>query len=286
MNTIVGVDITGTYESALRILARLKIDSTTLKLVHVDEPPLFSHDEGLSWTPEFLELRDRFDEGALNDAGAVATDLGFKHETLVTAGSPAEALMGQADEAKADLIAVGSSPEPKVTALFFGSVGRALAIGSHQSVLIAKGSVEKEGPLTILVTTDHSRYSDYAIGLLASLQPKGIGRLVLLTAIDDGMVGGADPAHIEKVRQHMEAKSKEIVDRFAAVGIPSEYRVVEQDLDGAIEAQMKELGAELLVMGAQGHGFIQRLFIGSVSLKQVVASRHSILILRPQAVPE
>lgn len=37
---------------------------------------------------------------------------------------------------------------------------------------------------------------------------------------------------------------------------------------------------ELLILGAQGHGFWERLTVGSVSFHQAIAESHSVLMLR------
>ena len=38
--------------------------------------------------------------------------------------------------------------------------------------------------------------------------------------------------------------------------------------------------ADLLVLGAQGHGFLERLTTGSVSLDQAVARPYSVIVMR------
>ena len=171
--------------------------------------------------------------------------------------------------------------DPDLAGSFFGSVGRALAIGARHSVLIAKGDVAADGPITAVVTTDHSPYSDRALRLLCKLNPSGINRVILLTALDVAMIGGADEPHIDRLRSYFTTRGENVAKFMIASGIPTELRIVEAELDQAIHDQMEENGANLLVMGAQGHGFLKRLFIGSSALREVVATNFSILILRP-----
>jgi hypothetical protein len=45
---------------------------------------------------------------------------------------------------------------------------------------------------------------------------------------------------------------------------------------------MLDTKSDLLVLGAQGHGFLARLRMGSKSFHQVVSERYSVLVLRPQ----
>jgi hypothetical protein len=56
-------------------------------------------------------------------------------------------------------------------------------------------------------------------------------------------------------------------------------------LRGEVNATLRELmrteQADLLVLGAQGHGFLDRMRSGSVSFHQVVGESYSVLVLRP-----
>ncbi len=282
MRAIVGIDLDGLYVSAINILSRLRIEETCVELVHVDETPPAYPDGDQSWTPDFLEVQQKFDESIMFKAEKLATEKGFSHSTLVVLGNPADVLMDRATATFCDLIAVGSTMRSKFASLFFGSVGRALTIGAHQSVLISKGKGASKGPLTVLVTTDHSEYADRAIATFASMRPKGINRLVLITALNDKLIGHVNKGKAIEIEEYMRSKSNYLVNNLNEVGIPSEYRIIPGELDAVINEQMSDIDADFLIMGAQGHGFIDRILIGSNSLRQVVASQHSVLLLRPK----
>ena len=95
------------------------------------------------------------------------------------------------------------------------------------------------------------------------------------------MIEGASEIEKEKFRTYMQNKSSSLVDHLKEAGIEAEYRIVTGEFDSVIDEQMTKFNAELLILGAQGHGFMERLFIGSSCLQQVVATPHSVLILRP-----
>jgi len=44
---------------------------------------------------------------------------------------------------------------------------------------------------------------------------------------------------------------------------------------------MHSTGAELMVVGAHGKGWIERLLIGSTSLHEVIDEPYNVLVLRP-----
>ena len=190
-------------------------------------------------------------------------------------------MVEHANRLKADIVAIGSRRRSKFNSSLFGSVGRALTISGKESLLIAKGTVPATGPISVVLTTDHSKYSDRAIKRLIAMSPNGIGRLVLLTAFDKKLVSGMPKEHQQPFLQFLEKQSKKKARQLRDAGYPVEYRLWEGDLGEVVEAQMDESNAELLIMGAQGHGYSDRLLIGSSALKQVVSSRHSILLLRP-----
>ena len=108
----------------------------------------------------------------------------------------------------------------------------------------------------------------------------GLQKLILLTAFDRSMFGNR-PAQADTYRQLITEKSEKVTEAFIKKGISTEYQIIDGDLGEVVEAQMDKVKADLLIMGAQGHGYMRPLMIGSSSLKQVVSSRHSVLILRP-----
>jgi nucleotide-binding universal stress UspA family protein len=282
MKAVVGVDVAGLYEPALNLLGRLAFPSVELNLIHADVPIGMETPQSFVWTPEVFAIQNDIDDRILLDAQEAAARNGLtttKSEKLI--GSPSGLLLNRADEIHADLVVIGSSEMSRFGCFFFGSVGRALAIGSSQSFLIAKGKVAEEGKLRVVFATDHSEYADSALRLLIKLKPKGIEKLTLLTAIDKDMLFGGEESATDAFTSYMSAKSEHDVRHLQEEGITADYVVVHGECGDAVESHMKNVGADLLILGAQGHGFLERLFIGSAALQQVVATDHSILVLRP-----
>jgi nucleotide-binding universal stress UspA family protein len=278
MKTIVGIDFEGHYESAFRLLARLRFAQNQLELLHADEPYVTYVPSTYMTLEEDASHRDRamqlLDE-AKERAGVLALEVDDQRYVV---DPPAKALLEESESQHVDLLAIGARQKSKYGSLFLGSVGRALTIASPASVLVAKGDVEPTGGLTVVVATDHSAYADEAVRLFVRMQPQGIHRLIVVTA-----VGAPPPASIiDRERAQTTEASRRMVAYLASFGLPAEYRVIEGHPDQVIAATMEETKADLLAMGAQGHGFFERLVLGSVSLRHVVASPHSTLILRPR----
>ena len=282
MKTIVGVDTEGIYTAALDLVQKLEIRESEIELVHIEDQRPFLPDQSFTWTPELIEIQEQFDKKIMHEAEEAAEHKGLHSETFNFIGSPAGTLIEQADEMGADLIAIGSHRRSRLAAVLFGSVGRALIIGAHKSVLIAKNPPKKDGKLSAVMTTDHSPYSDEAVKLLLRLKPLGIGKLTILTVIDQTMVYGSESGNIESLTEKFNARGQEIARLLTDQGIPTECTVRRGDLEKVIDQEMDAIQADLLIMAAQGHGFLERLFIGSTSLREAMTSPHSVLILRPE----
>ena len=58
--------------------------------------------------------------------------------------------------------------------------------------------------------------------------------------------------------------------------------MVDGPVETAIETVMREEKADLLIVGAQGHGFLHRITAGSISFHFALRSPFHTLILRPR----
>ncbi len=208
----------------------------------------------------------------------------------VRIGNPATELLNRADTTRADLVAVRGSNKTSLSALFLGSVARALVEGASQSVLLTRG-VAPQAPLKLLVTTDHSEYMEKALVRLAGWSPQGIGTLTLLHVLPPAYRAATDQLAQEIAQEVYGRPIKEIeqvnADAAAALGKSLglsddaiHSRLAHGSISEAIETALEETGADLLVLGAKGHTLLERLTLGSVSFRAVTTCPKSVLVLR------
>lgn len=290
---LVGVDGAQTYRPVLSLLARMRFESSELTLAHAAPAPgglaIFGYPEDASG----LEPgRTAVQPGGeiLEQAADAAARAGLQAETVLLSGRAAPALMEFATREGADLIAIHSVRKSALGSLFLGSVARGLAIGGEQSILISKGEVARSGPLKAVFATDHSPYAKAAMERLIALRPRGIAQLHLMSAATMNDYE-PDAAHYDAVKEEgltqewleheLERKNEAAAKELAEAGFQVTTTVDPGRPVEAIRRAMSSHSADLLIMGAQGHGFIHRLFIGSTSLQQVVAEPYSVLLLRP-----
>lgn len=293
MKILVGIDRDLRYRPALAFLSRLRFREADITLAHAVDSPSRAAVFGIAeaaFGGEIGGAAFAAAEAVTGEALECALALGLQAETSVLAGPAASALMEFAAREQSDLIVIHSVRKSALDSLFLGSVARALAIGSGQSVLISKGKPKERGPVTAVFATDHSPYACAALDHLIDLKPQGIEQVHLVSAawmrdfepeithFDNSDDEGPTQAWLET---HLAERNAAAAAMLSQAGFRTTTSVDPAKPVEAIRKAMDRHDADLLIMGAQGHGFIHRLFIGSTSLQQVVAEKHPVLLLRP-----
>lgn len=294
MRVLLGIDDAGTCDVALRMLAKLGLDGVQATLLHCVESLLPDHTfpqlASSHTLGEIQHEREVAGRKSLEEARQALMARGVEANVRLEYGSPSVCVLRVADEIDADLIVVGCSNKGRWGSLFFGSVSQAVVSGARRHLMVVKKPAPEDRPLTAVFATDHSDYADRCLEALLTLHPKGIGRLHVLTAneVDAGTAamlvrGLADLADDAEgwIAEKLLERNQAIADRFRALGIEATPRVIQGHPNEAIRQAMNETQADLLILGAQGRNFIERLTMGSVSYYQAVSEKHSVLILRP-----
>jgi nucleotide-binding universal stress UspA family protein len=297
MKIVLGADLAmAAGESpVVGLLKRLRFSKAQTEVLHVVPPPIYT---GWEYDPVvapavLAELAQRDRDSASEALEKISAQLGATLEPtpVVVTGNPTERLMLHADEIQAQLIAVNGTTAGPLVAFLTGSVARGLVIGAHQSVLLARGKSDELCPLRAVLATDHSPYSEHCVDYLSQLWPQGIRHITVLTAFPEDKIRAMDPllpkmslAPAQAVRENLEAKNATLIEKlddcFHPMLTTFESRVSPLPVHEAIAAAMKETEAELLILGAHGHSFLQRLTLGSTSFKESVFSPYSVLVLR------
>lgn len=294
MTTLVGVDQSRLYGSALTLLGRLRFAENDVTLAHVGSPI------GPRLDPSNM-IYDYYDAAGLEETSrsagkvlldeasdvAAASGLGSRVESLYRVGSTSQTLMDLADGGKYDLVAIGSKRHGAMESFFLGSVGRALAIGAHQSFLISRSDANRTKPARAVFATDHSEYANRCFARLLAMNPQGLEHVTVVTAMESTMDSVADfgyddrtPSTLSEAENAMRARGEDMVARLEKTERTAEFRLVDGFPIEALRKVMEDTGADLLILGAKGHGLVSRVFIGSLALHMVVAEPYSLLVLR------
>jgi nucleotide-binding universal stress UspA family protein len=202
---------------------------------------------------------------------------------------PAKGLVDAALVEGAELVAVGSRGISPIKAMVIGSVGRGLMANCPRSLLIAKGDVG-DGPVRAVFAYDGSSYADKCLELLIELRPRGLAfvRVVCIDAnteadfeaLREGQRRDLHPPIPDDLAR-LRAKADAAADALRAAGFDADAVTVVGEVNPTLREAVADTSADLLIMGAQGHGFVERTLFGSVSFHQACNEKHSVLVLRP-----
>ena len=202
-------------------------------------------------------------------------------------GSPAHEITGVAREVEADMIVSGSGKKGNFESFIMGSVTRALLTDAKRSILVGKQMVEDGQKINIVYATDHSEYADSCIDHLIDLSPAGIGKVTVVSA------NTVEPDIRDMLDEHnrttgdgmsmtdaLEDRNRLVCEKLSAVCDSTESVVIQGHANEVINAAMEKSSADLLVLGAHGHGFLERLVIGSTAMHMIGNEPWNTLVLR------
>jgi len=290
MHFVVGLDSEHLFQRGLDVCLSLQFEDPRATLVHAIEPVLpDSSWDSLSMPNaigEILRMRQTAGQELLDH---VSASLPFPSDSVLDVGGAAGVITQTASRVGGDLIVVGSQQKGTWGSLFFGSVTKGVVIDSESSVLVGKQEVTSPDGLTVVVATDQSDYMNRCIDKLISFQPKGIKRLVLVSAIPSmpNFLDSLSPESAEHaaempnvVQSHVEKQAKSVADKLRGIAATVESRVEHGHPNQVIREVVTDVNADLAIIGARGHGFLQRTILGSVSTHQVVSEAYNVLVLR------
>ena len=252
-----------------------------------------SHPHGLLVEPDSTDQeRQRRSEQAsriASEAKATLARPGVNVETRVTAGDARDEIVRMADEWPAHLVVLGARGLRPLQRALLGSVSTAVVRHAHAPVLVVRG--RPRGLRTIVLAVDGSPDSLSAAAFLGTL-PVGAGlRLATVAVIVPPDVMpmpelASASLFLDEALVQWRAEADSALDRAAAaldVGAGTiERRVVVGQPGEQIVSTANAVGADLIALGARGHGAFKRLLLGSVSEYVLHHADCPVLIVRGQ----
>ncbi len=291
MKIMAGIDELERSEGLISLLEALKFKASELELLKVIEriteigvPHI--HQDLIA---RFLKMQEEEAEDLLKSVRkSMSSNSDYKVSLKLLTGASANKLIQHAAEAKADLLALGSSGKGLLQRAIVGSVGKKALISAPCSVLISRGAKPLTQPITAVLATDHSEYAERWLDRFISWQPQGIGKLIVTTVQPPG-VFVSTKGSVAKIEQEfgswmkgeLQRRNEQTINRLSQVSKQLSSRVESGErVDDTLERVIREEKADLLIMGAQGHGFIDRALIGSISLEMALSRQLSVLVVR------
>jgi nucleotide-binding universal stress UspA family protein len=276
--------------AAFRVACSLSIEkSTRLVVLHVVEP---------DWTarrPEYARpgSMPAFPTQGLHDflkqrMGEVyAPDRALEVEYRTTEGPAATEIVRVADEAGANLIAMGTHGRSGLPRLLTGSVAAKVLATAHCPVLALRGGSNqpKDGVIRVILhPTDFSEASEAARGVARTLARDHAARLVILHVapvdiyLEARYAEELDPADrataLDSMRQHLDGADLEHpVETLLVRGIAAEE----------IRRVAGDVACDLIVMGTRGRTGLGRFLMGNTA--ETVLSRADCPVLVVKSSP-
>lgn len=255
-SVIVATDLGSATDVALRAgHAQAVARGRRLIVCHVTESAM--HDEELERATRMLEDR----------VTAVTHRQHADFDTVVVTGEPTTEIAGLARTRHAELLVIGESDTATGSRRVLGTVAERIVHDAPCSVLVAR----PEHGLRVLVATDLSEPSFPAI---AAAGHEAARRNVPLTAIHC-VHSASDPtdADLADTRQKLDAA----LQRF---GLRAELAVLVGSAAETILHACDGVGADLVVIGTHGRGWLQRVLLGSTAEAVVRHAPCSVLVVR------
>jgi len=241
--------------------------------------------QALTYTTAFLEAN-------LKEQKKLLEEQGFVVQTRIVPGFPKQEINRIALEENYSLIVVGSRGHSLVGEAILGGVAYAVIHSARKPVLVVpiktkeiKGKKIEEFAQCdftkhILFPTDFSENANQAFGYLEKLVASEAKQVTLVHIQDKTRINPylsyrlsefnqIDQARLENLKKALQKKSKVKVNLEIGFGNPS----VE------IIKLIKKRGVQMVVMGSQGRGFVEELFLGSVSHNVVRSSIAPVLLI-------
>ncbi len=212
-------------------------------------------------------------------------------EIMVKPGDAAREIRTEAEREPADLLIMGTHGRSGFERLFLGSVTEKVLRSTSVPVLTIPPPVREPGPpiyKTILCPLDFSDGSQRSLEYALSLAKEADARLILLHAIEDllGDAGTRTLGHVSvseyyhQLEQDAAARLTAMVPDEARVWARPEERVVRGRAYREILKVVADERVDLVVMGVQGKGAVDRFLFGSTTHRVVREARCPVLTLR------
>lgn len=221
---------------------------------------------------------------------------GFEAEGVVLEGNTSDQLLELIKNDNADMILAGCGVNSNFAAFFLGSVSRKLVLYSQASVLVgrhyqdtpAEGSYSRlsaKEKLDVLVAVDGTKGSELAIESLENLTSPVFGNLYIaciesMPYAEFGMDPSSGIPNYEAALRALRETAENAASRLRSCADKLEVLTGFGRASTQISHFAREKNLDLVMLGANRHGAIERFLLGSTAYETATGAPCSVLIFR------
>lgn len=206
---------------------------------------------------------------------------GYTVDINVDIGDPDDIVNGLAKGENYSLVVIGGTIQSRIREKFLGGMEYKIIHHSKIPILVVRISesyeeqqvVEKcEIADHILFPTDFSKNSIKAFNLILEMVSSGVKKVTVLHVAELNTEDDSKSEILEKLKEYEVELVKSGADSV-------EFKILYGEPSDEIISYIEGTDTTLVVMGSQGRGFLQEIFIGSVSHDLVRKSPISVLLV-------
>lgn len=288
-SVVVGVDGSAPSLTAVDLATHAAaVGDRPLRIVHAFVWPMIRAPLGASVAPMPIKdlRRDAEQVVAQAEARARAHDPSVRVSAQVVDGGPSAVLI--AESRRAAMVVIGHRGLGGFAGLLLGSVAVQVAAHAASPVVVARGTVGRDGP--VVVGVDGSPTSTRAIAFAADQAARRQTSLLAVHAWTAPVsTGPTDLLPLVTDVERIEAQeARALAESVAGIaGAHPDLRVEQQLLQGHPARVLTELsgGAQLVVAGSRGRGGFTGLLLGSISQALIHHADCPVAVIHPDARP-
>lgn len=200
----------------------------------------------------------------------------------VVSGTPHVEIIRAAESCGAALVVVGARGGPDLSREQVGRSARKVARYAHCPVLVARPGHRTNA---VLVATDLSRSSVGALQAARAVSARRQGRLTALHVIDSGLPFPVDlgptPLDAPASARIREQAREALRAHLAEAGVDADALVADGLVVPALRQAVRELRADLVIVGTIGRTGLARILLGSTAEAAIRELSCSVLVVRP-----
>jgi nucleotide-binding universal stress UspA family protein len=285
MKAVIGIGFMEQCLVGARLFADMKFPDASAVLVHTVEPVLpdggFMPETSTSPIVEIQRQRKQDGERRMGEAAKDLQARGVTCTTVTAFGNPAHEITALAEKESADMVVAGSGRKGALESFVMGSVTRALVIEAKRSILVGKREAKGGDKIDAVFATDHSDYANTCVDHLVRLAPQGLGKITVVSAdTTDENIAAVLAAEGRSPDEILTSSNTSVAKKLQSIATETDSVVLRGRVGDVITAAMEQSRADLLIIGAHGHGFLERLLIGSTAMQMVGNSPWNVLVVR------